>query len=1283
MNRILILGILAILTTAAFTSFVLGEDKIIDTNEFSFGDEVNYTNMTMKEVNIGEDLFNNEAKIFVYNNATYDYLAFDLTGGKDQVTGEYLSEVSVDLGNNNQIEYRFGGTGSGQWGNQTYFETADKAPIKKGDAYPSVEGDLYYIKLPSDAVVTSTTVNITHIDEAVSRDVRLPSSNNWARSYWYHYGYYNYGYGYYYPSSNAGYYALQYSYYPLASDYSRASGYPIQNGYLKWDTESDALKVPQGAQLQSYDLIWPLRLYRYSGSWPGESGRYHHGERTYRIFALEEAMPSSYQRSNTIYGGLTQEYAEFDRINPDWDPSSYAEFVVDEYHGDSSSYYYRNDVVYDLRSLLEDWNGNTLTNYGIMISMDETPIDTSPHDNGYSYYSGRTNYYRYYYDAYAYSPGASSSYNAYKPRISYSYTLDSTNPWIDVADDTTKDWSYTGNYVGTTHVTGFQGPINQYLRTHFPDEYDDYGNGWTHVPVRLGADAAGKITVSDFKLEYNYTAKVFYTPSSGSAVEELQSLVPNDEDGWSLIEINVTSNTQGTMKFDNLELRGTKPNYRPKVMEIPDMEINEGETVTDLLKVTDHFYDVDQDAQTLQYIIQMNDQKDYVDLYLQEDEGGDTWLGIDTSKDENWNGEVTCQISATDEFGKDAWSNEFMIDVKPVNDLPYLAMGMEDIVTLEGVDPILMEYNAPSGRGIANGKEVVTIGGGGEPHFADIENEVIHIDFELLGPDMVPVNLDWSNEDRHKIYRGADNKIYLTVLPPEYTDDPDNYIVLLGSDPDFYTEEGPYYLKVYASDDPSDLWNQTSVLLKIEIQAVNDPPSMLLIPDIVMDEDSSYLGTVDFVEEYIRDIDNELEELTVSFKPSSDSVMASLNEEGRLMIDLEMDFNGVVPITVEVSDGTNLMTGTFSVRIRSINDPPIIIVKNLFDGQTISDLYRIKGSADDIEKALRTVEVAVVKIGETIYTDDWIRADGAYVWQHLLDTRELDTGDYQVMVRAFDGRDFSEVLTYNVRIISMVDFNVTPPPKITITTPMLGDQAGTITVEGTVVDESGVVSFVEYRIDGGIWRKASILSSTEWQVIIDTKTLTNEEHNFSVRGYDEKTYSDIVFRRFQVYNEDSDGDGIPNDIEVSLLMDPFNKLDGTMDFDSDSFSNQEELMVYNTDPFDGDSVPDVGDPEPLFDTWALIFIAAAILCAAMIIGLFILNIRLERNIHYWREDLNRKRTERKPKTLLQKIVEIAPTYITGTVPEGPALPGQPVTDQSAALPPMPEGQAEQPPDQTV
>ncbi|MEA3559776.1 MAG: Ig-like domain-containing protein, partial [Candidatus Thermoplasmatota archaeon] len=384
-------------------------------------------------------------------------------------------------------------------------------------------------------------------------------------------------------------------------------------------------------------------------------------------------------------------------------------------------------------------------------------------------------------------------------------------------------------------------------------------------------------------------------------------------------------------------------------------------------------------------------------------------------------------------------------------------------------------------------------------------------------------------------------------------------------------------------------------------------------------------------------------------------------------------------VTMEVSDGVNVAVQVFNVMIRSINDPPIVIIDNLYQDQIIIGLFRIKGSADDFEKDLRNVEVAITERGDILYADNWIEADGAYVWQYMVDIRNYGEGWHTIYIRGFDGRDFSEVKAFDIFFDPPKPPLPPPPPVVTIDTQLNGLQSENVLVIGTVSDQSGHVSFVEYRIDGSIWRKANMETGSDWKITMDTNTLKNEEHNLSVRAYNGKTYSKIEFQKFEVSNLDSDGDGIPNILETSLLMDPFNKLDGTMDYDGDGFSNYEELVVENTDPFDGNKHPQrPEDKEDLVDNWALLFMISAIVCAFVIVGLFILNIKLERNIHKWREDLSSMRVERKPKTLLQKIVEIAPSFI-GASMGGPALPGNVGVDQNAALPPAQEHEDTPPP----
>jgi hypothetical protein len=192
--------------------------------------------------------------------------------------------------------------------------------------------------------------------------------------------------------------------------------------------------------------------------------------------------------------------------------------------------------------------------------------------------------------------------------------------------------------------------------------------------------------------------------------------------------------------------------------------------------------------------------------------------------------------------------------------------------------------------------------------------------------------------------------------------------------------------------------------------------------------------------------------------------------------------------------------------------------------------------------------------------------------------------------------------------------------------------------------------------------------------VLNTRTLTNEKHNLSVRAYDGKSYSSVVFKQFDVMNEDSDLDGITNEMELILQLDPFNPVDGTMDFDEDGFSNAEEVEE-NTDIFDGGSHPDIADDDAMMESWALIFIAVALVSAIVIIALFVLNIRIEKNMLQWREDLHGARVTRKPKTLLQKIVDLTPNFAGRAASSGPALPGSFGTDgsEAEALPPAQEG----------
>jgi len=616
-------------------------------------------------------------------------------------------------------------------------------------------------------------------------------------------------------------------------------------------------------------------------------------------------------------------------------------------------------------------------------------------------------------------------------------------------------------------------------------------------------------------------------------------------------------------------------------------------------------------------------------------------------------------ISATDDGGKAVWTNEFRISVYSVNDYPYLVYDLPTMETQEGLDSMVIEYEASTGRDTAMGKISFLMDGNGIPYFEDIENDEIFVDFALLDGDMNEAELAISDEQGFRIYYGEGQECTLYVLPPQYTDDPENYVVLFGSHKTMNTDDSPYYLRVYASDDPNDLRSQNNYTIPITVHPVNDPPRLVTLPDVTLNEDTSFTSQVPFIETYASDIDNSTEDLTVDFFPEHDEVSVRLNEDGLLHVDLSRDFSEITEVTVVLSDGVNEITSSFRVLIKPINDRPTINVNNIYNDMIINDLFWVRGSADDVEKTLRGVEVALVPEDVELTGESWVEAKGTFVWQYLLDIRELTDGTYELHLRSYDGREYSEELVYDIQVESIKPVIDPNRPTVSITSDLSGVKSDMLEVTGEASDDSGYIERVEYRIDGSTWERANFADGM-WNAIVNTRKLTNDIHNFSVRSYDRKSYSEIVFRNFEVENEDSDMDGIPNNKELELLMDPFNELDGAMDYDNDGYSNAMELTGYDKpyDPFDQNShPPEFDDEEPFMDRTLLWVIVIAVIAVVLIIGLFLMNIRMDSNIHLWKDDLSRMRSQKRPKTLLQRIVEIAPMWSSRVEQAGPALPG--------------------------
>ncbi|MCD6383916.1 MAG: hypothetical protein J7L88_05590, partial [Thermoplasmata archaeon] len=280
-------------------------------------------------------------------------------------------------------------------------------------------------------------------------------------------------------------------------------------------------------------------------------------------------------------------------------------------------------------------------------------------------------------------------------------------------------------------------------------------------------------------------------------------------------------------------------------------------------------------------------------------------------------------------------------------------------------------------------------------------------------------------------------------------------------------------------------------------------------------------------------------------------------------------------------------------------------------------------------------------------------------------------GETTIKVRAYDGIAYSEEKTFSVILrnpYEAAEENL--PPVVNVTSSLTGTLSGVVTIMGTASDDSGYVAKVEVKVDDGVWRPA--VGTKVWTYELNTREYLSGKHTLYIRAFDGKIFGDPVKIEIQIYNEDSDGDGIPDADEIKLRLNPFNPNDATFDYDGDGYTNYEEYKA-NTDIRNGNIHPleeKKEEKEPL-TFWTMIFSALAMVILVLIAYSLILSV--ERKRVKWVEGIESLRVKTRGPTFLQKMVKmkeaILPALVSAPAEAGPALPGAEEGVDRSALPP--------------
>jgi hypothetical protein len=123
--------------------------------------------------------------------------------------------------------------------------------------------------------------------------------------------------------------------------------------------------------------------------------------------------------------------------------------------------------------------------------------------------------------------------------------------------------------------------------------------------------------------------------------------------------------------------------------------------------------------------------------------------------------------------------------------------------------------------------------------------------------------------------------------------------------------------------------------------------------------------------------------------------------------------NGAHVIYIRSYDGENysleISINIDVNNIPSVNQKPTISITSPASGAKISGELNISGTALDNDGTVSKVEI---KINE----GDWIQVQGTTSWSYILDTTTLPNGQNTIKVRSYDGENFSEETSIEIKV---------------------------------------------------------------------------------------------------------------------------------------------------------------------------------------------------------------------------------------------------------------------------
>lgn len=211
----------------------------------------------------------------------------------------------------------------------------------------------------------------------------------------------------------------------------------------------------------------------------------------------------------------------------------------------------------------------------------------------------------------------------------------------------------------------------------------------------------------------------------------------------------------------------------------------------------------------------------------------------------------------------------------------------------------------------------------------------------------------------------------------------------------------------------------TTETFTLTVHQVNDPPAMSDIPDGVTDEDIA-AGPISFT---IGDLETPPGSLTLSgsssnqaLVPSSNIVFGGSGTQRTVTVRPAANMSGQATITISVGDGLAVVSDTFTLTVRPVNDPPT--VSDIPDQMTDEDvpIGPLTFTIGDLETPAADLIVTASSSNQTIVPDANITFGGSGANRTVTITPAANMSGPVVITIAVDDGQLAAIDTFTLTV---------------------------------------------------------------------------------------------------------------------------------------------------------------------------------------------------------------------------------------------------------------------------